>query len=210
MLSRLVDASRAPISPVVWPACAVAAGPAPPPPAPGPDLESAFAALERQVQEARHAGLREGEAIGRRQAEDAVRQAVERLAAAIADVASTRGDIMTRASADVVRLSLEIARRVLHRELSTDPAAVEALARAALEKLGSQEIYRIRVHPAHESLLRSALSQARSAAVEIAPDPSLSAGAVVFDTAAGSLDASVHTQLAEIERGLADQLGGLP
>jgi hypothetical protein len=30
----------------------------------------------------------------------------------------------------------------------------------------------------------------------------------VFDTAMGTLDASVETQLAEIEKGLADRLGG--
>jgi len=38
------------------------------------------------------------------------------------------------------------------------------------------------------------------------PDPSLAAGALLFETSQGLLDASVETQLHEIERGLIDRL----
>jgi len=37
--------------------------------------------------------------------------------------------------------------------------------------------------------------------VEIMPDPSLERGAAILETARGNLDASVDTQLREIERG---------
>jgi flagellar assembly protein FliH len=40
--------------------------------------------------------------------------------------------------------------------------------------------------------------------VEVAGDPGLERGSVVLDTARGSLDSSVETQLQEIERGFAD------
>jgi flagellar biosynthesis/type III secretory pathway protein FliH len=54
-------------------------------------------------------------------------------------VAGAREEVLRRAEADVVKLSIEIARRVLHRELAMDSSALGGLIRAALEKLQAQE-----------------------------------------------------------------------
>ena len=88
-----------------------------------------------------------------------------------------------------------------------DPEALHGLVLAALEKLHGQEISRVRLHPAHAALVTGCLEQ-RSAGtrVEILPDPSRESGSVVFETERGNLDASVDSQLQEIERGLADRL----
>jgi flagellar assembly protein FliH len=40
--------------------------------------------------------------------------------------------------------------------------------------------------------------------VELIADPGLERGAIILDSSRGALDASVETQLAEIERGFAD------
>jgi flagellar biosynthesis/type III secretory pathway protein FliH len=40
--------------------------------------------------------------------------------------------------------------------------------------------------------------------IEVVADPSLEKGSVIFETGRGSLDASVDTQLVEIQRGLTD------
>jgi flagellar assembly protein FliH len=136
-----------------------------------------------------------------------VQETVERLAATISELAATRGDAIRRAEADTVRLSIEIARRVLHRELSIDTSALESLIKAALQKLQSQEVYRVRVHPDQEKIVRNCLDQiGRSPAVEVVNDPVQPRGGAVFEIARGSLDASVETQLREIERGLIDRL----
>jgi flagellar biosynthesis/type III secretory pathway protein FliH len=42
--------------------------------------------------------------------------------------------------------------------------------------------------------------------VEVLPDAAREPGSVIFETSRGNLDASVDTQLQEIERGLADRL----
>jgi flagellar biosynthesis/type III secretory pathway protein FliH len=84
---------------------------------------------------------------------------------------------------------------------------MQGLIQAALEKLQSQEIYRVRIHPAQEPLLRSLLEHNLHARrVEFHCDPKLDRGAAVFEAARGNLDASVETQLAEIGQGLADRL----
>ena len=92
-----------------------------------------------------------------------------------------------------------------------DASALEALVHAALEKLSSQEVYRVRVHPDQEPMVRACLQRmGRQAGLEVVGDPSQERGGAIFEIAHGSLDASVDTQLREIERGLADRLGDRP
>ena len=170
--------------------------------------EELNAAVERRVRQAYESGFREGEAAARQRSESQVREAVEKLAATVLEMAATRSDSIRRAEADMVRLSIEIARRILHREISLDPSALEALIGAALEKLRSQEVYRVRVHPDQEQPVRAGLRQVgREPAIEVVSDASQPWGGVLFEISRGALDASVETQLREIERGLADSMG---
>jgi flagellar assembly protein FliH len=164
------------------------------------------AAVARKSREAYEKGLRAGEAAARQSLEGEIRSAVETLATTIAEVASTRSETIRRAEGDVVRLSIEIARRVLHRELSVDSSALEALIKAAIEKLRQQEVYRVRVHPDQEKLVRDCLGQAgRGQGIEVIGDPAQARGGAFFEISRGALDASVGTQLREIERGLIDE-----
>jgi flagellar assembly protein FliH len=170
-------------------------------------VEELTAAQERDKKEAWDQGFREGEIAARARLEAEVRETVSRLAEKISEIAAQRPEMIRRAEADTVRLAIEIARRVLHREISVDSSALSALVGAALEKLGNQEIHRVRIHPDLEKLLKSSLEQAgRSSAIEVLPDPSLPRGGVTFEIGRGSLDASVDTQLREIERGLVDEI----
>jgi flagellar assembly protein FliH len=220
MLSKLIIGEDADTLPVVWrsriPLRAaaferVAGKPEPLPEAPGPTAEETNAAIQQRLLQAHESGFREGEAAGRKNAEAQVQKAVEGLAAAVAETAAARGDAIRRAEADTVRLAIEIARRILHREISLDPSALESLVRTALDKLSGQEVCRVRVHPDQEQMLRSCLQRiARNPEVEVVSDPSQSRGGAVFETSRGALDASVETQLREIERGLADHLGDRP
>jgi flagellar biosynthesis/type III secretory pathway protein FliH len=52
----------------------------------------------------------------------------------------------------------------------------------------------------------SVLREKTGAEIEVLGDPSREPGSVVFETTRGNLDASVESQLREIERGLTDRL----
>jgi len=162
---------------------------------------------ELRMAEARAAGLREGEESGRSRASAEMQAALERLAQSVQEMASLRSRLRREAEADTVKLALAIARRVIRRELAIDPEALHGLVLAALEKLQAQEICRVRVHPAQVSAVAALLRKAAGGVtVEVVPDGSRDPGAVVFETGRGNLDASVESQLGEIERGLADAL----
>ena len=163
--------------------------------------------LERGTKDAFDQGFRAGEMAARTSLETELRQTISALAEKISEIAAQGPEVIRRAEADTVRLAIEIARRVLHREISVDPSALAALVGAALTKLRNQEIHRVRIHPDLERLLKSSLEQfGRSASIEVVPDPTFPRGGVTFEIGKGALDASVDTQLREIERGLVDEI----
>jgi flagellar assembly protein FliH len=93
--------------------------------------------------------------------------------------------------------------------VSADPQSICGIVYAALQRLQNREVSRIRVYPAALQAVRSALERnGGMAAIELIPDALLQSGGIVFETALGELDASVETQLQEIERGFADRLQG--
>ena len=106
-----------------------------------------------------------------------------------------------------MKLGLAIAQRVLRRELTTDPETIHGLVHAALQKIQNRDILRILVYPAGAEALKTSLARAGAApAIQVVPDPTLKTGDLLFETSVGELDASVETQLQEVERGLADRL----
>jgi flagellar assembly protein FliH len=207
MSSKVYQAGdELPVNPLVWRQVGTApAGEAVPGAA---DQRAQLEAQYRQkAAEAHAAGLREGEAAGRNRAAAELQPVLERLARSTEEIAGMRARLRREAESDVVQLALAIARRVILRELSADPDALRGLVMAAFETLQGQEIARVRVHPSHVALLTSCLEQASGGApVAVVPDQSREVGSVVFETTRGNLDASVDSQLQEIERGLTDRL----
>ena len=190
----------APAEPVHWQqvgACGLA----------GEDAESRAAALEREterrVSDARHSGYQEGFAAAKKEAAGELQALGERVARTIAELAGFKPVLRRQAEADLLQLALAIARRILHRELAVDPDAMQGLIQSALDKLGNQQVVRVRIHPSQEQAVRKALG---SRAVALVTDSNLEPGAALFEGDRGNLDASIESQLREIELGLADRL----
>jgi flagellar assembly protein FliH len=162
---------------------------------------------QRATDQVRREAFAEGLAAGRQQAEEQIRPAVGGITQALQTLSGMRDEIREQSTQELVRLAISIAARVIHREVSIDPDALSGLVKAAFLKLQSRELNRVRMHPALEALVRKTLEQSGSPKnLVLAPDPALSPGEVFFETSQGILDASVETQLREIERGLIDRL----
>jgi len=161
----------------------------------------------RKLDQARREGYAEGLAAGRQQAEEQFRPAVQGLAETLDSLARLRENVREETLQDLVHLATSIAARVIHREVAVDPDALAGLIQAAFSKLQSREINRVRMHPTLEGLVRKLLEQAGAPKnLVLLPDANLKPAEVFFETSQGILDASVETQLREIERGLIDRL----
>jgi len=162
--------------------------------------------LAQQIAATREAALREGEALGRTRAEAALKPIAETLGRTIQQVLDSRPSLRKQVEEEAVQLSLAIARRVLRRELSIDPSALHGLVQAAFERVARQETTRVIVHPDQAAQIRTALAAATTRNIEVVPDGARESGTLIFETTRGAVDASLDSQLREIELGLADRL----
>jgi flagellar assembly protein FliH len=161
--------------------------------------------IQRRLEAARQQGRVEGDSIGAQRAGQRLDPVIASLSALLSDLAQQRPRLRAETEEDTVKLALAIARRVLHRELSADPEALLGLVKAAFQKLNARETHRLRVSPPDAAALQEYRTRLElPPGLEIASDPSLPRGSAVFETSRGELDASVDTQIGEIERGLTD------
>lgn len=163
------------------------------------------ASPEHRNTEAYQQGLAEGQAAARREMAGQVEAIHARFARTIEELSGLRARFRQEAEAEVVALALAISRRILHRELTMAPDALLGLVKAAMEKIEAREVHRVRVRPEDASMVQQHLEKmGLPRRVEVIADPGLARGAAIFESGRGALDASVETQLEEIERGFAD------
>jgi flagellar assembly protein FliH len=175
------------------------------------ELRARFEANEQRFQaqlaQVRQEAFAEGSRQAREEAGAHVKALHDSVGQTLASLAQTKRKLRQEGEVELLKLSLAIARRILHREISIDAEALHGLVHAAMQKLQNREISRVRVNPAGADAVRTALERIGAApAIEISPDPSLKSGDIIFETQFGELDASIDSQLAEIQRGFADRL----
>jgi flagellar assembly protein FliH len=162
-------------------------------------------ALEQHLQGAYQQGFQDGQGAVRKELEAELDATAVRLARTIEELSGMRQRFRHEAEEEVIALALAIARRILHRELTVAPEALLGLLKAALQKIEAREVHRVHVRPEDVPLVQQHLDQmGLPQRVELIADPALERGAIILDSSRGALDASVETQLAEIERGFAD------
>jgi flagellar assembly protein FliH len=173
------------------------------------DAKTADAALirdwEHRVQASHQEGYAAGLAAGTNQANDRLKPVLASFAGMIQELSNCKKQFRLEAEASTVGLALAVARRVLYREITADPEAILGLVKAAFDKCNARETHRLLVSPADLAVIQDyAPRMGFPAGLTIQPDATLSRGSVLFETSRGDLDASIDTQLLEIERGFTD------
>jgi flagellar assembly protein FliH len=110
--------------------------------------------------------------------------------------------------AEVVKLALAIAARVLHREVKLDQLLLAAGVRIALGKVADDSATVLRVPV--EDVTRWQEVFVAEPSVQVVGDERLAAGDCVLDTNVGKVELGVNAQLSEIETGFLDLLQQRP
>ena len=161
------------------------------------------------IAQAQRAGFEEGMRRGRDEAASEVAAASRQLAENLRQLDALKKRMRNEAEGEVVRLALAVARRILYRELTIDPESIRGIVHAALRSLEHRDLMKVRVASESVDVVRSVFAEAPAqATIEVVPDSRMGRGDIVFETSAGQLDASIDTQLQEIQRGFADRLRG--
>lgn len=169
------------------------------------------AAAERE-QQAWSKGHEAGLAESRAASEQQIAKLREEFSKALRDFAAERDAYFQRVEEQVVRLTLAIARKILHREAQVDPLLLTGILRVALEKIGANTNIRLRAHPSDIKVWRDFFSQAREnfPAPELIGDPEIQSGRCILETELGATEIGLETQLKEIEQGFLDLLAQRP
>jgi flagellar assembly protein FliH len=169
------------------------------------EVDRLKAEAERSAQEAFRRGKTEGERLARQAVDRHLEAEVGTLRQLMHEMKAVGPQGRRQTEEQLVRLSVSVARRILHRELTIDREALQGLIKAAFDKLEGRTIQRVRTDPQSAETIRLVMNRlGMSAAVRVVADPTLSRGSLLIDFPNGELDASVETQLAEIERGFVD------
>ena len=122
-----------------------------------------------------------------------------------------KNDYFAKVEAEVIQLSLAIARKILHREAQVDPMLVAALVRIALEKMREGSNVTIRVGAGRAPHWRGYFAGVPSLTeVEVVEDPQLSNLDCVVETDLGSANFGMDSQFKEVEQGFFDLLALRP
>jgi len=161
--------------------------------------QARLAALEREAFTKGYAqGERAGLEAGGKRAEAMLR----RVAQTIEELGGLRQTLIQETEREMVQLALTLARRVVHREVSLDPELAAALAHVALERLGTNTPATIRLNPEDYTVVTQDGARWGGQTVTVVPDPSISRGGCLVESAFGSVDATIERQFDELSRAL--------
>jgi flagellar assembly protein FliH len=110
---------------------------------------------------------------------------------------------------EVVKLSLAIAERVLHRESAMDPTFLAGAARVALEQVADSSDIVLRVSAEEADRWIETMKSAPKGMI-IEADEAMQRGECVLKTRSGTVQLGLRAQLQEIERGFFELLGRRP
>ncbi|MGE0863991.1 MAG: FliH/SctL family protein [Vicinamibacterales bacterium] len=172
---------------------------APPPPPTMPSVDRA--AIER---DAFAQGFAQGERSGAEAAAARSEAVLQRLKQTIGELQTLRAEMIHKTERQVVQLSIAMAKRIVHREISLDPELLSAMARVALDRLGDAASATIRLHPDDYAATAGAGGGARADAsvVRVVADPIVRRGGCLVQSEFGLIDVSADAQIQELATAL--------
>lgn len=179
--------------------------------------EQALALYEEARRRGEQEGWEAGFAAGQEAAQARVlRETQETMHAALAVLEDARRErlvILRQARQDVVRLALDLAGRILEREVSLAPEVVKEQAAILLRRLEQGEKATLHVHPDDVGVIQPwlpELARAHGANLEVSADASVGRGGVMVETPHGYLDGRLERQLRRLGEALLAWTGCLP
>ena len=160
------------------------------------------ARLAALVREAFTKGYAQGERAGLEAGGKRAEAMLRRVAQTIEELGGLRQTLIQETEREMVQLALTLARRVVHREVSLDPELAAALAHVALERLGTNTPATIRLNPEDYTVVTRDGARWGGQTVTVVPDPSISRGGCLVESAFGSVDATIERQFDELSRAL--------
>jgi flagellar assembly protein FliH len=160
--------------------------------------------LSEIEREAYQKAFEAGQQSGLQMAEKKIEVIVKRFSRSLENLAVLREEIIKQTERDLVELSIEIAKKLVHREIRIDEKIIATLVRVALDRLAVKSAITVRVNSQDYEVLENELKEilGEDGYVELKIDESLKRGDCLVESDYGSIDARISEQFKEIEEGL--------
>jgi flagellar assembly protein FliH len=174
----------------------------------GFDLEQTKDAFAKKVKQAEQEfydkGLSEGIRKGRELQSNDTLLSVQTMASIVKEISALKKSILENADEQIIQLSLAIAEKVIHLEVTTNREVIRNVLKEAIKNIGDRENMKIRVHPLDFHFMIEIKSDflqnfdgIRNMVFE--EDESIHRGGAIIETLFGEVDARLDQQYNEIK-----------
>lgn len=127
----------------------------------------------------------------------------DQFAETIKQISSLAGEITARAEDDLVNLALQIAKKIVGREVTIDREIVLTLVKVSLGKLHNRSVAEVHLNPEDFVFVQSQREKLDfRGSLELVEDNSISLGGCLIHTETGDIDGRIESQFDEIAYGL--------
>jgi flagellar assembly protein FliH len=148
-------------------------------------------------------GFKQGENAGKEIAEQKIVAVMKRYSESILEVGRLRSSLYPQIEHEVVRLALEVAKKIIHREIHIDKDVIRTLVHVALSHVAEKSSVTIHLNPVDYGFLleeRAELSQNEGRDVSLLADKSIERGGCLIQTECGDIDARIEEKFREVEQ----------
>ena len=150
-------------------------------------------------------GFRQGEKAGLEIAEKKAEVLMRRYADAIEEIGRLKPALYQQAEREVVKLAVEVAKKIVHREVQVDQEIVQTLVKVALSHVAVKTAVTVHLHPTDYNFVldqRAASNRGGENDREIVllADKSIERGGCLIETECGDIDARIEEEFREVER----------
>lgn len=164
---------------------------------PAPDL----AQIEKQAFES---GFRQGERAGAEIAEKKMEAVMRRYAETVLELGRLKSVLYSQVEREVVKLAVEVAKKIVHREIHADPEIIQTLVRVALGHVAEKGAVTVHLHPVDYNYLLehrgSLVPGTDGREIVLVADKSIERGGCMIQTECGDIDARIEEEFREVER----------
>ena len=168
-------------------------------------VKETFAKKLRLAEQAAHdRGLSDGIKKGRELQKNEALQTIQALTGIISEIAELKKNILENAEEQIIQLSLAIAEKVLHLEVTTNRKVIQSVLKEAIKNMVDRENMKIRVHPQdfqYMMEIKADFLQNFDGIKNIVfeKDDSIQRGGATIETLFGEVDARMDQQFNEIK-----------
>jgi flagellar assembly protein FliH len=147
-------------------------------------------------------GFLQGQKAGKELAEQKLEAATHKYAEALHEVSSLKSIMRSQVEREVVKLAVEVAKKIVYREIRIDPAIIQTLVRVALSHVAEKSSVTIHLSPVDYAYLikqRPELAQSEGRDVTYLSDNSIEQGGCLIQTECGDIDARIEEKFREVE-----------